>query len=105
MAVALAEITALELRPVVRRIEGREALDTVHHVRSDCGRFFRDALVTGRAERDLSADLRGALPPIKQDHSASISELASVGKLMHAIEVFRGAGHIERGLQSHQAPQ
>jgi len=76
----IAEITPPELLAVIRRIEDRGTLDTAHRVRGDCGQIFRYAIATGRAERDPSADLRGALPPITQAHFASITEPANVGE-------------------------
>ncbi|BBP04687.1 hypothetical protein TPL01_30130 [Sulfuriferula plumbiphila] len=59
----IAEITAPELLAVLRRIENRGALDTAHRAHQNCGQVFRYAIATGRAERDPSPDLRGALPP------------------------------------------
>jgi hypothetical protein len=38
----------------------------------NCGQVFRYAIATGRAERDISADLRGALPPARGKHFASV---------------------------------
>ncbi len=62
---AIAEITAQQLLAVIRRIEERGALETSHRALSDCGRVFRYAVATGRAERDPSGDLRGAIPITK----------------------------------------
>ncbi len=95
----IAEITPPELLAVIRRIEARGTLDTAHRVRGDCGQVFRYAVATGRAERDPSADLRGALPPITQDHFASITEPAAVGELMRAIDAFRGTFIVQCALR------
>ena len=46
--------------------------------------------IEGRALRDPFGDLRGALPPIKQEHFASIREPDEVDELLRAIEGFRG---------------
>ena len=40
----------------------RGTLDTAHRIRFMCGQVFRYAIATGRAERDPSADLKGAAP-------------------------------------------
>jgi hypothetical protein len=40
--------------------------------RQNCGQVFRYAVATGRAERDPSGDLRGALAPWKPKHYATI---------------------------------
>lgn len=58
----IAEITAPALLAVVRRIENRGALETAHRALACCGQVFRYAVATGRAERDPTGDLRGALP-------------------------------------------
>lgn len=57
----IANITAPELLGVIQRIERRGALETAHRATSNCSQVFRYAVTTGRAERDLSFDLRGAL--------------------------------------------
>jgi integrase len=79
-----------ELLAVIRKVESRGALDTAHRVHQQCGQIFRYAVATGRAERDIAADLRGALPPVKAKHHASITEPVKVGELMRAIQEYSG---------------
>lgn len=86
----IAEISAQELLKVLRRIETRGALDTAHRAHQNCGQVFRYAVATGRAERDPSGDLRGALPPAKHTNFASITEPAKVGELLRAFDAFKG---------------
>jgi hypothetical protein len=69
----IAEITAPDLLAVLRRIESRGAVETAHRAHQNCGQVFRYAIATGRAERDPSPDLKGALPPVKQTHHAAIT--------------------------------
>jgi len=95
----IAEITAPELLVVLRRIEGRGALDTAHRAHQNCGQVFRYAVATGRAERDPSGDLRGALPPAKHEHFASITEPAAVAELLRAIDGFRGTFIVQCALR------
>ena len=52
-----------ELLSVLRRVESRAVLETAHRLMNYCGNIYRYAVATGRAERDISSDLRGALPP------------------------------------------
>ncbi len=85
------EITAPELLACLRRIESRGALDTAHRAHQNCGQVFRYAVATGRAERDPSPDLRGALPPARDKHHASITEPKAIGELLRAIEGYQGA--------------
>lgn len=87
---SIASIAAPELLAVVRRIESRGALDTAHRALSDCGRIFRYGVATGRAERDPSSDLRGALPPVQGDHFAAVTEPARVGELLKVMDGYQG---------------
>jgi integrase len=84
-------VKAPELLSILRRVESRGALETAHRLLNYCGSIFRYAIATGRAERDVSADLRGALPPSTPQHHASITEPQGVAGLMRAIEGYRGS--------------
>ena len=95
----IAEITAPELLVCLRRIEGRGALDTAHRAQQNCGQVFRYAVQTGRAVRDPSSDLRGALPPAQREHYASITDPDAVAELLRAIEGFRGTFVVQCALR------
>jgi integrase len=86
----IAEIKAPELLAVLRRIESRGAQETAHRAIQNCGQVFRYAVATGRAERDPTGDLRGALPPPKEKHHASIIEPKRIGALLRAIGAYEG---------------
>ncbi|MFC1885392.1 tyrosine-type recombinase/integrase, partial [Thermodesulfobacteriota bacterium] len=86
----IALITAPELLAVLRRIENRGALETAHRVKQICGQVFRYGIATGRAERDPSADLRGALSPAKPRRMATITNPQKIGELLRAIEGYEG---------------
>ena len=88
---AIAEIAAPELLTCLRRIESRGAIETAHRCHQDCGQVFRYAIATGRAERDVAADLRGALQAVNTRHHASITEPKAIGELLRAIEDFNGS--------------
>ena len=88
---AIAEITAPELLACLRRIESRGVIETAHRAHQDCGQVFRYAIATGRAERDVAADLKGALQQSKAKHHASITEPKAIGELLRAIEGFNGS--------------
>lgn len=86
------EIAAPALLAAIRRIESRGALETAHRALACCGQVFRYAVATGRAERDPTGDLRGALPPVKKEkHFAAITEPKKVGELMRDIEGYQGS--------------
>ena len=85
------EIAAPELLAMLRRVESRGALETAHRVHQVCGQVFRYAIATGRARRDPSADLRGALPPVPEKHHAALTKPADVAGLMRAITSYQGS--------------
>ncbi|WP_018718296.1 tyrosine-type recombinase/integrase [Arhodomonas aquaeolei] len=86
----IADITAPQLLEVIRRIEQRGALETAHRALGNCGQVFRYAVATGRAERDPSGDLRGALPPVKGTHFASVTEPKKVSEVLRALDGYEG---------------
>ncbi len=87
----MAEIAASELLSVLRRIEARGAIETAHRASQNCGQVFRYAVATGRAERDPTGDLRGALAPTRETHLASIVEPKAIGELLRAIDGYEGS--------------
>jgi integrase len=87
----IAEIKAPELLAVLRRIESRGAVETAHRARENCGQIFRYAIATGRAERDIAADLRGALQAVNPKHHASITDPKVIGALLRDIAGYSGA--------------
>ena len=86
----VADVTAPELLAVLRRIEGRGAVETAHRAQQNCGQVFRYAIATGRAQRDPSGDLRGALQPVKEKHHAAITEPKAIGELLRAMDGYEG---------------
>ena len=86
----IAEITAPELLSVLHRIEKRGVSETERRALVSCGQVFRYAVASGRAERDPSGDLRGALPPVKGEHFAAITEPDSLATILRAFEGYNG---------------
>jgi hypothetical protein len=87
---AINEITAPELLSALRRVEKRGAIDGAHRILQNCGQIFRYAIATCRAERNIAADLRGALGTVKKSHLATITDPKEVSKLLIAIKEYRG---------------
>ncbi len=86
----VADITAPELLSALRRVESRGAVETAHRAKQNCGQVFRYAVATGRAEPDPTGDIRGALPPSKARHHASLIEPKRIGELLRAINTYEG---------------
>lgn len=83
-------ISAHEVYEVLRGVEAKGHYETARRLRGTCGQVFRYAVATARAERDVCADLRGALIRPKVRHLAAITKPAEVGELMCAIDGFDG---------------
>lgn len=95
----ISELTAPEILAAVRKIEDRGALETAHRALSNCGQVFRYAIATGRASRDISADLRGALTPVKTEHFPAITDPKQVGALLRAMDGYTGSQIVRYALR------
>jgi integrase len=89
----------LELLKVFRRLEARGKHETAHRTKQRCGQVFRYAVATGRAPRDPTQDLRGALAPVVTTHHAAITEPHRVGELLRALHSYRGLPVTEAALK------
>lgn len=92
------ELKAPEMLEMLRRIQARSA-ETAFRVKTACGQIFRYAVATGRAERDPIADLRGALPPVKNNHFAAPTDPKTIGPLLRAIDGFTGSPVVKAAMQ------
>ncbi len=87
----IANIAQPELFSTLRRIQDRGAIETAHRILRYCSHIFKFATITGRAERDICQDLRGALQPTNRaNHYASITEPNALGVLLRAIDGYHG---------------
>ena len=84
-------ITAPDLLTALRRIEAKGTLETAHRTQQNCSQVFRYAVATGRAERDPSGDLRGAIPPASGKHMATITDPKDIAALLRSIDDYRGS--------------
>ena len=83
-------IEAPELLAPVRMIEECGKGETAKRTLLNAGQVFRFAVATGRAKRDPTADLRGALAPVKGGHHAAVTEPKAFGALLRAIDGYPG---------------
>ena len=95
----IGEIEAPELLAVVRRVEERGALDVAHRVLTTAGQVWRYAVATGRAARDVSADIKGALKPHHGKHFAAITDPVKLGELIRIIRGYQGGPIVRAALQ------
>lgn len=87
------DVGALEptdILAVLRELEARGIYESANRLRSVFGQVMRYAIATGRAKRDTSADLRGALVVKKAKHRAAVLDPKEVGGLLRAIRGYTG---------------
>ena len=95
----IGEIQPIELLAAVRAVEERGALDVAHRVLTTAGQVWRYAVATGRAQRDVSADIKGALKPHHGKHFAAITDPARLGELIRVIRGYQGGPIVRAALQ------
>jgi integrase len=86
----ISTISPRDVLLTVQKIEARGAIESAHRVKQICGQIFRYAVATGKAERDVTADLKGALAAIPGSHYAAITEPKQAGDLMRSIHAYTG---------------
>jgi integrase len=87
----MAQISAQQFLPVLKRIEEDGKSETAHRVRALASRIFCYAHSTGRAPQgDVTRSLRDALAPAVVVHHAAITDPEKVGELLLAIDGYTG---------------
>nr|WP_303826931.1 integrase arm-type DNA-binding domain-containing protein [Asticcacaulis taihuensis] len=86
------EIEPVELLTAIKKIEKLGNYETAKRVRAFAARVFRYAVITGRCRFNPAADLGEALIAPKVKHHAALIEPEEVGKLLRAIDSYRGHG-------------
>jgi integrase len=95
----LAEIKPVELLATLRKVEERGAVETADRGLMLARQVWRYGVATGRVERDITGDLKGALMPYRGTHFAAITEPATLGALILAIRSYKGGPIVRAALQ------
>ncbi|MFI3184623.1 MAG: site-specific integrase [Methylococcaceae bacterium] len=95
----IADILPMDILTCLRRVEDRGTIETAHRSLQLCGQVFRYAVATGRVDRDITPDLRGALPPSKGDNFASITDPKQAAPQLRAIDEYTGSFIVKSALQ------
>ncbi len=95
----ITDILPIEILTCLRRIEERGAIETAHRTLQICGQVLRYAVATARIDRDITADLRGALQSTKGGHFASITDPKELAPLLRAIDNYSGTFMVKAALQ------
>ncbi len=73
-------------------------MDKAHRLHQTIGQILRYAIATGRAERDISADLRGALQPVRKSSYSYLKE-NELPELLTKLEGYQGDDQTKIGLK------
>ena len=95
----ISEINAPQILEVIKRIENLNKLETAHRTMQATSQIFRHAVQTGRALRDPTIDLRGALPAPIVKHMAAFTEPKEIAELLRAIDGFTGSFTVQCALR------
>ena len=92
-------ITAPQVLEVIKRIEKLNILETAHRTLQASGQVFRYAVQNGYTIRDVTADLKGALPATSVKHMAAFTEPTQIAELLRAIDGFNGTLTVQCALK------
>lgn len=95
----ISDITAPQMLEVVKRIEKLNKTETAHRALQTSGQVFRYAVQTGRAIRDVTADLKGALSTTSIKHMAAFTDPKQIAELLNAIDGFKGTITVQCALK------
>ena len=84
----------------VRHTQSRGAIEMAHRLTQLAGKICRYARIVGYVKFDVAAGLHEALPPIPKDnHHATITDPAEIGRLLLAIDDYHGDPITRHALQ------
>lgn len=95
----MAEIEPRDVLAVLRDIEGKGHVDNAHRLKTLIGQVFRYAVSTGRAERDVTADLRGILPAPNVKHHAAVVTPDEIAALLKKVDTYWGSPTVCQALK------
>jgi integrase len=96
---AIADIKPIELLAVIQKVEARGALDVAHRVLITAHGVWCHAVATGRAERDITPDIKKALKPHIKENLPAITDPARLAELLRASEAYSGGPIVRAALK------
>jgi integrase len=96
---AIASIKPIELLAVIQKVEERGALDVAHRVHITAHGVWCHAVATGRAERDITPDIKKALKPHIKENLPAITDPAKLAELLRASEAYNGGPIVRAALK------
>lgn len=88
----ITEVTAKEIKAILDRIRSRGVIETARRALTIMGQVYRYAIMTDKAEYDISAGFRGYLPATSKTrkHMASVTDPKELVPLLRAIDAYQG---------------
>jgi integrase len=86
----IAELEPTELLDMLRKVEKRGVNETARRLKQLVGQIFRFAIVTGRAKRDPSADLKDALRATGGPQHHRAMPLPELPAFLQKLEIYSG---------------
>ena len=96
--ISAGDLTGQMLLAALRAIEVR-TIDIAHRAKQTASQVMRYAVATGRADRDIAADLTGALKPRSVKHAATLLDPSEIGQLLRSIDAYSGSLIVKSALQ------
>lgn len=87
---SIRDIGPVDVLAVLRPIEATGHMETAHRVQQRISQVFRYAIATGRASRDPTTDIKGALAPVVRTPRAAITNPHEISKLLLALDTYSG---------------
>lgn len=96
---AIGSIKPIELLAVIQKVEARGSLDVAHRVHITAHGVWCHAVATGRAERDITPDIKKALKPHIKENLPAIIDPVQLAGLLRAMEGYSGGPVVRAALK------
>ena len=96
---AIGSIKPIELLAVIQKVEARGSLDVAHRVHITAHGVWCHAVATGRAERDITPDIKKALKPHIKENLPAIIDPAQLAGLLRAMDGYNGGPIVRAALK------
>jgi integrase len=93
------EISAPDVLDILRALQNSGIVETAHRVKQIAGQVFRYAIAVGEGERDITADLRGALKPNVHRHHGAAKTPQEARAVILAIDAYSGGPVVKNAMQ------
>ncbi len=96
---SIGSIKPMELLAVIRKVEERGALDVSHRVHITAHGVWCHAVATGRADRDITPDIKKALKTHIKENLPAIIDPIELAALLRASNAYRGGPVVRAALK------